>query len=494
MDVVTFFLMTSLDDLFYPKSVAIIGASTDILNFGSAFFTMALKELGYGGKKYYVNPKYAGEQLNNEKVIASLDDVDGSIDVVYSCIRASLVPDLVKQCVKRKDKFVVVFTSGFSEIQTENAIALEKELLTIIEGSNTRLIGPNCLGPYNPEVGIGWNTGLAPPMRNGNVAFASQSGGHASMLLRVAAGRGFYYSKGLSFGNQIDINCVEVLDYYAKDPKTEVIALYLEDTGSANGTDFFRKLKVVTLKKPIILWKGGQTQAGARAAASHTGAISGSLDIWQSIAKQTGTIIVSNSEEFWDMIHLLATLPKDMWHNCKNLGLIIPGGGSSVEGTDMFTNYGFNVPVLSEETQEKIQTLIPEVNTSVKNPVDLGASGTLERVFLNAIKYISQDPRIDVVINFQPVDWIAQAEIEFDVKNYALSVARSYGRLIKKLEKPLIHLSPNFQLDVQIAQIYPKFLEILRSKGVPLFTSMQRLAVSLIKFNRYLRYLASERP
>lgn len=483
--------MSNLQDLFYPKNIAIVGASTNLLNFGSAFFTIALKQLGYAGKIYYINPKYAGQQIYDETVLESLTEVKEPIDLVYSCIRAKLVPDLLRECVKRKDKFVVCFTSGFSEILTEEAIALEKELLSIIKGTSTRIIGPNCLGPYNPELGIGWNAGLEAPKQGGNIAFASQSGGHATTLLRIAEGRGFYYSLGLSFGNQIDVNCLEVLDYYATHPKVDVIALYLEDTGSASGKEFFVKLRETTPSKPVIVWKGGQTDIGARAAASHTGAISGSWKIWRAMVNQAGGIFVEHSEEFWDIMHLLSVLkPFNKLKSCKKLGLIIPGGGNSVEATDLFTRYGFEVPVLNQETQDNLSTLIPPVNTSVTNPVDLGASGTLERVFLTSLKYVADDPSVDCLIHYQPIDWVARAEEEFGGVGYAWSVARSIGRMAKnKLEKPLIQLMPILDLDKSVAEIYPKFIEILRKMGVPNFGSMHRLAIALHHLNDYIDYL-----
>ena len=483
-------LKTEFNDLFCPKRIAIIGASTNMLNFGSAFFTEALEELGYKGKVYYINPKYEGEIINGEKVLKSLDEVNEKVDVVYSCIRAAFVPDLVRQCVKRGDKFIVVFTSGFSEVSPKEGTALEEQLLAIIKGSETRIIGPNCLGPYNPSIGVGWNAGLNPPKEKGNVAFVSQSGGHATTLLQVSHGRGFYYSKGLSFGNQIDVNCEEILNYYGNDPETEVIALYLEDTGTANGNNFFKKLREVALKKPVILWKGGQTATGARAAASHTGAMSGSFEIWRAMVKQAGGVFVEQSEEFWDMIHLFSTLiPHKRLQECKSLGLIIPGGGNSVEATDLFSRYGFNIPVLSKETQERLATLMPDVNTSVKNPVDLGASGTLEQVFLNSIRLVAEDPSVDWVIHFQPIDWIAETEIHVGGEGYSRAAARSLGRLGKKLEKPMIQLSPVMHIDAKIAEIYSPFMEILRKNGVPNFQSMPRLATALKSLNNYLEFL-----
>ncbi|MDD1779105.1 MAG: CoA-binding protein [Candidatus Helarchaeota archaeon] len=482
--------MTDFNKLFSPSSIAIIGASTQFLNFGSTFFTDALAQLGYKGKVYYINPKHEGEIINGEKILKSLDEVNEKVDVVYSCIRAALVPDLVRQCVKRGDRFIVVFTSGFSEVSLKEGTAREEDLLAILKGSETRIIGPNCLGPYNPSIGVGWNAGLDPPKEKGNVAFVSQSGGHATTLLQVSPSRGFYYSKGLSFGNQIDINCEEILNFYGNDPETEVIALYLEDTGTANGHSFFKKLKEVSLKKPVILWKGGQTATGARAAASHTGAMSGSFEIWRSMAKQAGGIFVEQSEEFWDMIHLCSTLlPHRRLQECKSLGLIIPGGGNCVEATDLFSRYGFNIPVLGKETQEHLAKLMPDVNTSVKNPVDLGASGTLEQVFLNSVRLVAEDPSVDWVIHFQPMDWIAETAARVAGPGYSRAEARSIGRLAKKLEKPLIQLSPVLQIDSKVAEIYTPFMEILRKMGVPNFSSMPRLATALKLLNGYLAFL-----
>jgi acyl-CoA synthetase (NDP forming) len=214
------------------------------------------------------------------------------------------------------------------------------------------------------------------------------------------------------------------------------------------------------------------------------------------MVEQAGGIFVEHSEEFWDMMHLFSVLkPYQKITRCEKLGLIIPGGGNSVEGTDLFTRYGFEVPELSQATQEKLSTLIPPVNTSVKNPVDLGATGTLERVFLNSIKYIAEDPEIDCVIHYQPIDWVARTEEEFGGKGYAWAAARSLGRLAKnKLQEPLIQLMPILNLDERVAKIYRKFIEILRKRGVPNFTSMHRLAIALKKFNEYVDFLEQNQP
>lgn len=190
------------------------------------------------------------------------------------------------------------------------------------------------------------------------------------------------------------------------------------------------------------------------------------------------------------MIHLFSTLPSQKrLQECKSLGLIIPGGGNSVEATDLFSRYGFNIPILGKETQERLATLMPDVNTSVKNPVDLGASGTLEQVFLNSIRIVAADPSIDWVIHFQPMDWIAETEIQVGGQGYSRAAARSIGRLANKLEKPLIQLTPILHIDTKIAEIYTPFMDILRKNGVPNFSSMPRLATALRSLNNYISFL-----
>ncbi|NHI92907.1 MAG: hypothetical protein EAX96_10435 [Candidatus Lokiarchaeota archaeon] len=479
-----------LNPLFFPKNVTIIGASKSP-NFGSGFFISALRRSGYPKEKIYlVNPKYAGTQIRGFDVYDSIISINDQLDLVISAIRSNHVPDLLRDCVKLKVKFVLIFTSGFSELLDEDSIKLEKELLEIIKGSDTRIVGPNCLGPLCPESKITYNPKAS--MQIGNIGFCSQSGGHASTLVGIQNARALYFSRGLSFGNQIDVNCLDVLKYYAEVSNVDVIGMYLESTGSALGKDFFSEMKKVTKKKPVVIWKGGQTKVGLRAAASHTGAISSNFEIWKSAITQAGGIFVTNSTEFWDMLHLFSCIvPSKKFLQGNRVALLVPGGGNSVEMTDTFSNpkMGFEVPELSKQTQEELAKLFPGVNTSFKNPIDTGASGVLVDLTLKAIKALDIDENIDIIVNYLPINWVSELERQ-GAKNYCNTIARSFGRLNRNLTKTLIFINPLLELSEFDAKVTVPFRTILQKKHVPFFYNIQDTAITLRHLLNYQEYLA----
>ncbi len=472
-----------LDPLFFPNNVTIIGASKNP-NFGSGFFISSLSHSGYPKEKVYlVNPKYAGGKIKGMDVFKSINDINDKLDLVISAIKAKYVPDLLRDCVKLKVKFVLVFTSGFSELLDEESVKLEKELLEIIKDSNTRIVGPNCLGPLCPESKVTYNPKTL--MNIGNIGFCSQSGGHAQTLVGIQPSRLLHYSRGLSFGNQIDVNCLDILEYYAQVSSIDVIGMYLESTGSASGKDFFTGLKTISKTKPVVIWKGGQTKSGSRAAASHTGAISSSIEMWKTAVSQAGGIFVLTSTEFWDMLHLLSCLiPIKRLPKGDRVGIIVPGGGNSVEMTDTFSNLEFEVPELSKETQEKIGSLFPGVNTSFRNPIDTGASGVNPDLALKTIKILDEDPSIDIIVNYLPINWVSDVEKQ-GLKNFCRSTARSFGRLNRKLTKPLLFINPILTLTSFDATAANDFRKLLYKDNVPHFNTISDTAVALRHLRNY---------
>ncbi|MFX1450494.1 MAG: CoA-binding protein [Promethearchaeota archaeon] len=457
-----------LHDYFFPKSIAIIGASQR-LNFGSTFFLSSLRH-GYEGKVYPVNPKY--DTVHNMKCYPNLTSIGEQMDMVISCIPAKFVPDLVKECVKTNAKFITVFTSGFAEVGNYK---LQNELLENIKGSNTRIVGPNCLGAHCTKSRITFNGDAS--FKEGNVSFCSQSGGHASAFLEIGPTRKVYYSKGVSFGNQSDLNCVDFLDYYSQDEDTQVIGMYLESFGSGNAQLFLQKLKEITKNKCVVIWKGGQTKAGQKAAASHTGAIAASIKLWEAALKQHGAILVKNKTEFMDCLHLASVL--DIKPKGAKIGIVFIGGGGSVEITDVFSTYGFEVPELLPETQEKLDKILPDVNTSLKNPVDLGATGILVDVYMKVLRIVANDPNIDIVITQYAMDRLLRVEQEMRVPNFAVSFARSFGRLKKNLNIPLIFLATIFRDSDIVTRTVLRFTETLHDLNIPSFPTIERAANSL---------------
>ncbi|MHA1382834.1 MAG: CoA-binding protein [Candidatus Helarchaeota archaeon] len=475
---------TNFDSLFFPKNITIVGASPSYL-YGSGFFIEALSAIGFPPDKLFlINPKHAGKKINGFRFYESLTAIEEvELDIIISSIRANLVPNLIREAVEKRVKFVVVFTSGFSELLTEKGIELNKTILEIIKGSSTRIIGPNCLGPHCPKGKVTYNNKAL--KQSGNISFAAQSGGHAIALLENQKRRCLFFSKGISFGNQIDVNCIEILDYYSNDPDTEVIGMYLESTGSADTSEFFQKVHTISSKKPVIIWKGGQSDDGVRMTASHTGALSGSLELWKSATKQVGAVFVENSTEFWDMLHLFSIIMiTKKFPTGNRVGGVIPGGGNSVELTDIFTNAEFSVPEISVAAQNNAAKLFPGVNTSFRNPLDIGPSVANVDLVLKSIKILEEEENIDIILFYIPTHWLAAYE-KVIKKGYAVSLAQDLGQLNRKLSKLLIVICPLFTMKEFDLQITQKFREELYKMHIPFFLSSKDAAIGIRKLRDY---------
>ncbi len=465
-----------LDYLFYAQNVTIVGASRNP-NFGTGFFLSAFRHSNYANPVYLVNPKYAGQEIRGYPVYSSISDISDELDYVICGIKAKLVPNLIQECVEKKVKYVCVFSSGFSELQTSKAKNLEQELLDITRGSITRLIGPNCLGALCVKSGITYNPVYS--KREGNIAFASQSGGIAVNMCEIQPQLSLYYSKGISFGNQIDLNCLDLLSYYGKDPDTDVIGMYLESLGNADGNKFFQTMRDVTKYKPVVIWKGGQTEFGARAAASHTGAMAGSFKIWKTAVKQAGGTFVTKSLEFWDTLQLFSRIiPNKRLPRGNKVGLIVAGGGASVELTDTLSSKGFVIPEFKPEIQAKLQKIFPRENTSVRNPVDTGAMGMIIDTIIKSLKIMDTDPDLDLIGFYTPINWLSQVERQ-GATGYMASISRSLGRVAKKMDKLFFVICPIVEMTEFNARVSLTFKDALWKKYVPHFESIARAATAL---------------
>ena len=249
-----------LEHLFHPRSVAVVGASTS-QGPGGGFVT-AIQEMGYQGALYPVNPK--AEEIQGLKCYPSLLDVPGEVDYVISSVPARIVPQLVEDSAAKGAKAVHFFTAGFSETGEADRAGMEAHLLARARELGLRLIGPNCMGLYCPESGLSFMPGM--PKEPGPVGMVSQSGANAGEFCRTGGVRGLRISKAISYGNALDLNESDFLEYLGQDTKTEIIVGYIE--GVKDGQRFLRALRAAATAKPVIILKGGQTEAGARATAS----------------------------------------------------------------------------------------------------------------------------------------------------------------------------------------------------------------------------------
>ncbi len=294
-----------LHRLFYPDSVAIIGASRSPHKFGHIQVANLLRT-GYKGRIYPVNPK--ADSILGLKCYPSVLDVPSQVDVATITLPAPAVPRAVEECVEKGVRFVIVISSGFSEIGPEGA-KLQEAMLKAVEGTETRIVGPNTTGVINTETGF--TTTFMPiqgPLRPGPVSFVVQTGIFAgTMLLHVLTAEKFGLCKVAGLGNKCDLEESEVLEYLAEDPGTRMIAMYIESV--SNGRRFMKVVKQVAREKPVLVLKSGRTEAGRRAALSHTGSLAGRDEIFEAACRQCGLLRVRSFEELLDLAKAFAMQP-----------------------------------------------------------------------------------------------------------------------------------------------------------------------------------------
>ena len=381
-----------LEKAFHPRSIAVVGASESPFSAGSPF-TRHLIEYGYRGKIYPINP-------NQKKVFgldtyASLMDVPGSVDYIICCIPASRVLNLLDECPHKEVGVVHLFTGRFSETGVAEAAALEQEILEKAREVGVRLIGPNCMGLYHPKEGISFIYDL--PKDSGPVGLFSQSGGLAGEFVRWAALRGIRFSKVVSYGNALDINETDLLKYFGEDSETEIIAGYVE--GVKDGAAFFSAVRDITPSKPVVLLKAGRSSAAMRAAASHTGALTGELGVWDTAMKQAGAIQAENFEE---MVNLLTGACFSRPVLGRRLGVVGGGGGVSVLSADGWGSAGFDVIPLPADIRAVIKERVPEMWWNwIGNPVDVSMmpeSAWLTGLTGEILRMMVASPEFDLVI------------------------------------------------------------------------------------------------
>jgi len=355
-----------LDQLFNPSSIAMIGASRDEGK-GGGRFLKGLMDGGFKGRLYPVNPNE--QEIMALKCYQSVLDIPGDIDLAIVTIPAQIVPRAIAECSEKGVRFAVVHSAGFSEVGTEGK-RLENEMLQSLRRGHTRIIGPNCMGIYSHKAHINTITRETVFKDDaGPVAFIGQSGYVTQSLMSEGYDRGLRFNKIVSIGNQSDLSIEDLLEYFAGDSDTRVIALYIE--GVKRGREFLRLAREVSKEKPIIVWKAGRTRAGVAAAASHTGSLAGSNVVFDAALTQSGIAIARNLEE---LIDLTVGFTCPVMPPGNKVGLLVEAGGEAVAGADAAEEMGLEMPPFSEETQaeltSKLKGLIPP-SSRPRNPVDL---------------------------------------------------------------------------------------------------------------------------
>jgi acyl-CoA synthetase (NDP forming) len=473
------------EKLFFPRTIGIIGAGYDPA--GGGFFVRALKGK-FRGKTYYFNPRLAGKILYGQKVYSSILEVSDPIDYVIIAVPARVVPQVLEEVGQKSIPFCTIFSSGFREVGNEE---LEQLTIQTARKYNVRIIGPNCIGIYNPKGGLFF--AYEQSRKSGNFGGIFQSGGIAQNISELIVSYGLYASKLISIGNSLDLSPVEFLEYFLKDEYTKIIGLYIENLRSIEqGRNFMEIVKKCNLsRKPVILWRAGYGEATKKAILSHTGGLAGNNEIWTAVGKQTGSCIVSNSNELAALASAfnLTRLP-----NTRNVGVIGIGGGSTIEAIDILERYNLKIPQLSEKIINKMKRFVPDVNTNLSNPIDLGGTGIQPNIYYRTILALNKDPNVSAIIFIKDPERFGGFEKLMDELGYkGLDLNREFIRYISKAKN--VSTKPMYCVMLKINEGFEeyksryKFKLKLLNRNVPVFESLELAGTVIDKLNSYREFL-----
>ncbi len=322
--------------------------------------TKALIKTKIKDRLFFVNPKTS--EVLGKKCYASVKDIPENIDYAVIAVSTQYVPAVLAECIEKGVRAAQIYTAGYSETGIPERAQMEADIKKIAKGK-IRLIGPNCMGLYCPKSGLA--TIPESPLDEGPVGVISQSGSVLESFAYFSHMRNIRFSKIISYGNAIDLDCPDFLDYLADDPDTKVIAMYIE--GTKNGEHLKPALINAARKKPVVAIKGGMTAHGGRVANSHTGSLAGSPIVWDALFRQAGVVQVHNFRELMNTAIALAYSPLPAG---KRLSMITNSGGFSVIQTDLCESVGLEVPRFGEQTLAKLRKYIPLAGTSIGNPLD----------------------------------------------------------------------------------------------------------------------------
>jgi acetyltransferase len=396
-----------LKNLFLPKSIAVIGASREKGKVGHNVLNNLVK-YEFPGKVYPINPK--AKTLLGKKCYPSVSDVPGEIDLVVFAIPAAAVVDVFDQCGEKKVPAAVVISAGFKETGRKGA-SLEAKLAEKVAKYGIRVLGPNCLGVVDTssKLNASFAAGMPAP---GNIGFFSQSGALCTAILDWALGEGIGFSKFVSLGNKLDIDEIDMLREMGDDDQTEVILGYIE--GVKDGVEFLKVARSVTSKKPVIMIKSGGTEAGARAASSHTGSLAGSEKAFSAAFAQSGIIRVTAVEDLFDYARAFSS---KRYPSGNRVAIVTNAGGPAIIASDAVEHSSLRMASFGKETIESLRASLPP-NASLYNPVDLIGDAKDDR-YSAALEAVLDDENVDgVFVIFTPQAMSGPEKVAHAVSRY----------------------------------------------------------------------------
>lgn len=481
--------------LFYPKSIAFVGASAQVGKWGNLLVVNTISG-GYQGKIHLVNPH--GGTIAGRKVYGSLTDIPDPVDLVVVTIPAANVIDLIPQCQAKEIRYMVLITSGFAEVGAEGR-ALETRLIEAARQAGILILGPNTMGIANPHIDL-YCTGATVKPTPGNTVVVSQSGNMGSQLLGFAEQQGIGIRGFSGSGNEAMITMADYLEGFEIDELTRTVLIYAE--GFKNGRRFFESARRVSRQKPIVLLKGGRTQAGKKAAASHSGAMASDIGVFEALCRQAGIVEVYRPMDLLDLAAAFDSLPRPQG---PRTAIMTFGGGWGVVTTDLCQRQGLELPELDPDILRQIDALLPPF-WSHANPVDM--VGDFDPyVSLKILETLMRWPGCDAVINLgimgrrplieRLLSAVSAADPAFtpDRTGQLLQLVDQFEQmfltrsvaLMTELDKPVIGVS--LRVDARYKTVVG--VPGARYKGV-YYPTPERAAHALAKMVAYQRYLSDQ--
>jgi acyl-CoA synthetase (NDP forming) len=427
-----------LEHLFAPRTVAVVGASGSGVTIANTFI-QRLKNFGYDKPVYPIHP--SASEIEGLPAYPSLAETPEPVDYCYIAVGAARVPEVL-QGANGRVRFAQVISSGFGEVA--QGVDLQESLVRAARDNECRVLGPNCLGMYSPRGKVTFPQNA--PKELGTVGAITQSGGLGTDIITRGERRGIRFSGLVTVGNSADLSPSDLLEFYLADPQTRVVGMYLE--GVRDGRRMYEILRRNGGKKPVVILKGGRTQKGRAAAASHTGALAGDDRVWVALSKQTGCVLSDTLEEFLDTLLAFQALTPRSDRATEHVALFGNGGGTSVLATDFFYRHGLDIDPFNSAAQAGLEALQLPPGTSTVNPVDAPV-GTLQQ----------EEGRIAGKI----LDEI-YSKAAPDAVVMHLNLAAFVGR------GPIDPLDNLMQAAVRMQEKYPgqaHFVLVLRSSGAP---------------------------
>ncbi len=460
------YTIPDLRDLFYPKSVAVIGASRTV---GKPGFNIVwnLKQNGFRGKIYPVNPN--ADKVLELKCYPSVLDIPDEVDMAIIAVPARLVPDVMEQCAQKGIKGAVIVSSGFSE-EGEKGAEYERRVLEIARKHGIRIFGPNTTGVLNTENGFITSFAIQPVIKKGSIGIIAQTGLFLGIMMDIVTSNhpSIGFSKIVGMGNKIDVEDYEVLDFLLKDEQTKVVGMYME--GVKNGRAFYDV--AAKAEKPIVVFKSGRTEYGKKAAMSHTASICGDDDVFDAVCRQANLVRVYSFDELFDVTKAfsLQPLPKG-----DRVAIIHYTGSGCVQGSDAAYFAGLKLAEFSKETIEKIKQVTPDWH-NVNNPIDIWPMveyyGAF-KAYQTAIEAVMEDDGVDSVIVVVWANRLINTDFEPDYKS------------LKKYGKP-IYFCVEGARDVVFD--HKNALEL---NGIPVYSNVINAVNVLGKVTKYAKKIQS---